>query len=389
MAFKRGRARVGESSSTSGSGPWTLAGKFDSSHQDFTFLSNGDTIEVTVKEPGVAVWTGLATYGVSGPTRTITPTTVEETFGTFGSATKEITADFLASRALLREDMAGAITTGGTSSAYTVSSFTGYATLAKLDGKLIAFTMHTTNAQGGVTLAVDGLAAKPLRMVPSTDLLPGVLIQGTPYMALYNNSDGAFYLHGFHGDPLGIPLSFTINGYASVVPNSCFAIPNGQAINRTIFAPLFSLIGTTYGSGNGTTTFNIPDETGCVEAMQEASATRLTSNGWSGNSTVIGSRSGVDSRALTLGQLPVGINSRNATQSISVTSANNVLQKVGAPTTAGNGGAAAGPVYATSTDAVLISSGSNDVNVSSNNTLGNVSPIVQPTIIKFRAMRVL
>lgn len=34
---------------------------------------------------------------------------------------------------------------------------------------------------------------------------------------------------------------------------------NGQAISRTTYSDLFDLIGTTYGSGDGSTTFNIPD----------------------------------------------------------------------------------------------------------------------------------
>ena len=34
---------------------------------------------------------------------------------------------------------------------------------------------------------------------------------------------------------------------------------NGAAVSRTTFAALFAIIGTQYGSGNGSTTFNIPD----------------------------------------------------------------------------------------------------------------------------------
>lgn len=33
----------------------------------------------------------------------------------------------------------------------------------------------------------------------------------------------------------------------------------GQAVSRTTYANLFAIIGTTFGSGNGTTTFNVPD----------------------------------------------------------------------------------------------------------------------------------
>jgi microcystin-dependent protein len=34
---------------------------------------------------------------------------------------------------------------------------------------------------------------------------------------------------------------------------------NGAAVSRTTYAALFSAIGTTYGAGNGSTTFNVPD----------------------------------------------------------------------------------------------------------------------------------
>lgn len=37
---------------------------------------------------------------------------------------------------------------------------------------------------------------------------------------------------------------------------------NGAAISRTSYAQLFSVIGATYGAGNGTTTFNLPDTRG-------------------------------------------------------------------------------------------------------------------------------
>ena len=34
---------------------------------------------------------------------------------------------------------------------------------------------------------------------------------------------------------------------------------NGAAISRETYAALFNVIGTTYGSGNGSTTFNLPN----------------------------------------------------------------------------------------------------------------------------------
>jgi hypothetical protein len=37
---------------------------------------------------------------------------------------------------------------------------------------------------------------------------------------------------------------------------------SGQAVSRTVFAPLFAAIGTAYGGGDGSTTFNIPNLAG-------------------------------------------------------------------------------------------------------------------------------
>lgn len=37
---------------------------------------------------------------------------------------------------------------------------------------------------------------------------------------------------------------------------------NGAAVSRTLYAALFNVIGTTYGAGDGSTTFNVPDMRG-------------------------------------------------------------------------------------------------------------------------------
>ena len=89
------------------------------------------------------------------------------------------------------DDISGAIVTGGTSTAFTVTSYSVFDSLAHMGGQVIAFSPHTTSG-AAPTLNVDGLGAKPLRSAPSTDLLAGVLVQGTPYLALYNASDAAF-----------------------------------------------------------------------------------------------------------------------------------------------------------------------------------------------------
>lgn len=51
----------------------------------------------------------------------------------------------------------------------------------------------------------------------------------------------------------------SIVSYAVDVEPPGFLICNGRAVSRTQYSALFSVLGTTYGAGDGSTTFNIPD----------------------------------------------------------------------------------------------------------------------------------
>jgi microcystin-dependent protein len=209
----------------------------------------------------------------------------------------------MASAAGFRDDIAGAIVTGGTSTAYTVTSYQVFDTLAHMSGQMIAFTPHVTNG-ATVTLNVDGLGAKPLRPAPSVELQSNVLILGTPYVALYNNSDAVWYLQGMGSNTYGMPLAGGMDFWGTTAPSSAYAFPAGQAISRTTYATLFSIMSTTYGSGDGSTTFNLPDKTGRVSAMKEASATRLTTAVGGVDGATMGSAAGVQSRTVAQANLP-------------------------------------------------------------------------------------
>lgn len=54
-------------------------------------------------------------------------------------------------------------------------------------------------------------------------------------------------------------LAGSIKMWGSSTPPNNWALCNGQAVSRTTYATLFSRIGTTYGAGNGSTTFNLPN----------------------------------------------------------------------------------------------------------------------------------
>lgn len=103
--------------------------------------------------------------------------------------------------------------------------------------------------------------------------------------------------------PTGVVLPFA----GATAPTGwllCF----GQAVSRTTFADLFAAIGTTYGAGNGSTTFNLPDLRGRVAAGEDdmggTAANRLTSAGSGVNGLSLGATGGAETHTLTNAQLP-------------------------------------------------------------------------------------
>ena len=233
--------------------------------------------------------------------------TVNWAEGMAPSAVNDSARAMMASTAAFRDDIAGAIATGGTSTAFTVTSYQVFDTLAHLNGQVIAFTPHTTNGST-VTLNVDGLGAKPLRSAPSVELVAGSLVEGTPYTCLYNSSDAVFYLHNFYVNPYVVPIGTILDYGGSTAPNSSFVLAYGQAISRTTYSTLFSLFSTTYGTGDGSTTFNVPDLRGRVVAgkddMGGSSANRLTDADDGLNGDTLGDTGGGETQTLVTGNLP-------------------------------------------------------------------------------------
>ena len=57
------------------------------------------------------------------------------------------------------------------------------------------------------------------------------------------------------------PVGGIIDYPSATPPNSNWHLADGTAINRVTYATLFTLIGTTFGSGDGVSTFNLPNYT--------------------------------------------------------------------------------------------------------------------------------
>jgi microcystin-dependent protein len=91
--------------------------------------------------------------------------------------------------------------------------------------------------------------------------------------------------------------------YAGTAAPTGYFLCDGSAKSRTTYSALFGIIGTTYGVGDGSTTFNIPDLRGRVIAGQDdmggSSANRLTNQTGGLNGDNLGATGGAETHLLT------------------------------------------------------------------------------------------
>lgn len=202
-------------------------------------------------------------------------------------------------------DIGGGTTATGTANAIAATAQSAIVTYA--NGFMLAFRAIADNT-GTATLNVNSIGARPILRATSGGIVPLIgreIKAGGIYYVQYstalNSGNGAWLLSNPSvraGDPGDI--KFTA---ASVAPEG-WLLCYGQAVSRTEYADLFAAVGTTYGAGNGSTTFNVPDGRGRAPAgkdnMGGSSANRLSTI--SGNT--LGATGGDQSHTLTIAQMP-------------------------------------------------------------------------------------
>ena len=88
---------------------------------------------------------------------------------------------------------------------------------------------------------------------------------GTPYSVLQPSivKRYAIKYQASDGSASTLPPGTTLQGYWSSTPSGYYH-ENGATVSRTTYATLFTAIGDTYGAGDGSTTFEVPDSRGRV-----------------------------------------------------------------------------------------------------------------------------
>ena len=124
-----------------------------------------------------------------------------------------------------RDDRAGTITTGGSSTAYTATSNQSFSSLAS--GLQITIAPHVTNGTDA-TLNVDSLGGKPLRISPNTALPAATFRAGTPYTFTYfTTNSGEWILNGAF-----LPTGIAASGVSNTPAGNIVATDVQTAINE-------------------------------------------------------------------------------------------------------------------------------------------------------------
>ena len=134
------------------------------------------------------------------------------------------------------------------------------------DKERSGLTLHYENESGGETYARlfvenDNYATNVsfiAELVPTRPRL--ILRNASAYFIVYaRGSIASERVATFNGSMLISGNAGMIQMFGGSTAPRGWVLCNGQALNRTTYADLYAVIGTTYGAGDGSTTFNVPD----------------------------------------------------------------------------------------------------------------------------------
>lgn len=141
-----------------------------------------------------------------------------------------------------------------------------------------------------------GLGADPIALADINDagLLTKVSGKSTDFVDGTNKCQDLPGLMQLYG---ALPPGTCVEYYGAVLPTgTAWVWANGEAISRTQYAALFAVFGTTYGAGDGSTTFNVPDKRGRV-GIGAGQGTGLTNR-------LLGAKGGEENHLLALAEVP-------------------------------------------------------------------------------------
>ena len=177
---------------------------------------------------------------------------------------------------------------------------------------LATFRTGANNTADGSTIEVDatgGYLKVPSNGIGTNQLSSDASVDANRAVGTNHIKDGAVTAAKLDSAAVSVLMpTSTILPYAGSAAPTGYFLCDGSAKSRTTYASLFAIIGTTYGVGDGSTTFNIPDLRGRVIAGQDdmggSSANRLTGQSGGVDGDILGGSGGSETHTLSTAQMP-------------------------------------------------------------------------------------
>ena len=178
--------------------------------------------------------------------------------------------------------------------------------IAEVQTDLNALTLRVTTAENTIATfntTFTSLSNSILGLQNSKANINSPVFTGTPKVptpvigADYSQITNVEYVNTYVDNNLvnSIPIGTVLPYCGNSPPNSNWLLAQGQDISRVTYSALFALIGTTFGAGNGTTTFNVPNMTTRVPAGAGTT---------SGAAFLLGTTGGQVTHTLTESEMP-------------------------------------------------------------------------------------
>jgi microcystin-dependent protein len=150
---------------------------------------------------------------------------------------------------------------------------------AALTDGMRVFVKVANTVTGATVMNVNGLGNVAVVTSSGSGLPSGAMVANGIYTLVYDANGTRWQLQGFTAAADPVPAGALMPFAGSAAPSG-YLLCAGQAVSRTTYSTLFAAIGSTYGAGDGSTTFNLPDLRGRVAAgkddMNGSAANRIT-----------------------------------------------------------------------------------------------------------------
>lgn len=206
----------------------------------------------------------------------------------------------------------------------------------------------TTLCAVALILTVTVANAATLNRLHSSEIQTGNVIEADHINAEFNQLLNESNSQDTRLDTLEATVT-SVNPVGSIVWYGGASAPTGylfgygQAVSRTTYSDLFAVYSTTYGSGDGSTTFNLPDCRGRVfigkDDLGGSAASRITSSSTNGaNSTTLGGAGGAQTHTLTSSEMPAHTHTYGGNLSQGTLAGNTIMATGGTAYTSGSTG---------------------------------------------------